>query len=235
MNYALLFALHREAAPFLHRHRGQRIADEWPTAPPCDSRFLQLKSKSVSVLITGVGFDNAGSAVDWALANAAPDLVIAAGFAGALDAALGVGEVIVASEVVEPDGEHWRTVLPAELGDCECGRILTALALVGSQSEKRAARRSTGAAAVDMESAAIAEACQGARVPCAVIRAISDSAETTMSPHLVGLLSGPAIAPGRVLAALVRRPQIAGEFWRLARATALAAESLADALDTLMS
>lgn len=187
------------------------------------------------MLVTGMGFESAASAIEWVLMTHECDLVIVAGFAGALDPELRVGDVVVASEVVETDGETWRTVLPAELGDRGCGRILTSRNLIGSARDKLAARKKSRAVAVDMESAAITEACQGARVPCAVIRVISDSADTGLSPHLAALLSDGTISPGRVLAAWLRRPLMAAEFWRLARATSLAAKNLADALDALIA
>jgi adenosylhomocysteine nucleosidase len=235
VNYALLFALEREAAAFLRRHRAAIVNHGWPDPPPCAVRRLRLRARTLTVLITGVGFDRARSAIEWLLVDQGPDLVVAAGFAGALDPGLAVGDVIVGSEVVETDGEHWRTVLPAELGDRECGRVLTARQMITSPATKRRLHRDTRAVAVDMESAAIAEACQAGRIPCAVIRAISDAADTTLSPQLLSLLCDDRISPRRVLTALIRRPLIAAEFWRLARATRLAAENLADALDEMMA
>mgnify|MGYP001260685816 FL=1 len=235
MKYALLFALEREAAPFLRRHRAAIVEHGWPDPPPCEAKCLRRHARSVTVLITGVGFDRARSAIEWLLVDQEPNLVVAAGFAGALDPQLNVGDVVVASEVVETDGERWRTVLPAELGDRECGRVLTARQMIGAPASKRRLHRDTRAIAVDMESAAIAEACQAGRIPCAVIRAISDAADTTLSPEMVRLLSGAKVSPVRAFAAVIRRPHIVGEFWRLARATRLAAENLADALDALMA
>src|SRR5207253_3630838 len=125
---------------------------------------------SALVAETGVGFVAARRAIDWLLERFEPRLVVSAGFAGGLDPKLQVGDVVVASKVAEPDDQHWRTTLPMELGDRICGRVLTARSLVGSPAEKRRLFRTTQAIAVDMESAAIAEACQSARIPCAVVR-----------------------------------------------------------------
>lgn len=235
MNYALLFALHREAAPFLRRHRDQLVAEAWPAIPPCDAHRLRFKSKSVTVLVTGMGFESAAKAIEWILVTHECDLVIAAGFAGALDSALQVGDVVVASEIAEDDGEVWRTALPAELGDRDCGRLLTARRLIGTPAEKRVASRSQRAVAVDMESAAIAEVCQGARIPCAVVRAISDRADTALSPPLAEVLTAGRISTSRLIGTILRRPLLVRELWRLARDTRRAAHNLADALDLLMS
>jgi adenosylhomocysteine nucleosidase len=125
--------------------------------------------------------------------------------------------------------------VPAELGDLPVGRLVTAPQLVGRPAAKRTLARETGAIAVDMESAAIAAACQERLVPCAVVRAISDTVDTELSHRLVTLLSGGRASPLRVLAAVARSPGLAVELWRLARDTRLAARRLADALHKLVN
>jgi hypothetical protein len=72
-------------------------------------------------------------------------------------------------------------------------------------------------------------------VPFGCVRAISDAMETALSPELVALLSRGRAAPGRVLAALARRPRLAGELWRLARHTRMASEQLGKALGELLT
>jgi hypothetical protein len=85
-----------------------------------------------------------------------------------------------------------------------------------------------------MESAAIAEACQGERVPCAVVRVISDSAEAELSPDLAKLFSGGRLSPMQVLAAVLRRPTMLAQFWRLDRDSRQAARNLTAALNQLI-
>jgi adenosylhomocysteine nucleosidase len=99
---------------------------------------------------------------------------------------------------------------------------------------KEALFRDTGAIAVDMESGPIAEACVARRVPCAVVRAVSDASDEGLSPELVRLLDGGGVSFRRVLGALVRRPRLIGELWRLHRATRRAARNLAEALCRLV-
>jgi adenosylhomocysteine nucleosidase len=162
-------------------------------------------------------------------------LVVACGFAGSLDPSLAVGDVVLASAVVESDDLHWQVALPAELGDLRCGRLLTVPRLVTTAHDKRALALQFHAAAVDMESAAIAEVCQQRHVPCAVLRAISDAADAGLSPQLVTLLTGERLSPSRVVLALARRPLLVGELWRLGRDTWKAAHRLADALMRLIN
>jgi nucleoside phosphorylase len=187
-------------------------------------------------LETGLGADRAAKAIRWVLDNFEPRLVVVAGFAGALSSTLKVGDVLLASEVVEPgeDELHWHTAVPAELGDLPVGRLVTVKQLVATTGEKQSLAGQTDAVMVDMESAAIAEACQEWNVPCAVVRVISDTAATALSPRLVKLLSGGRASPWRVLATVLRSPPSIIELWRLARDTRLAARRLSAALSKLV-
>src|SRR5262249_32276989 len=91
-----------------------------------------------------------------------------------------------------------------------------------------------GAAAVDMESATAAHFCWKRNISFVSVRAISDEVQTRLSPRLTALLSGPAVRPGRVLAAVLRSPGLLPELGRLARDPRRAARSLADALVRLL-
>ncbi|VTU00144.1 nucleoside phosphorylase : Nucleoside phosphorylase OS=Thioflavicoccus mobilis 8321 GN=Thimo_3445 PE=4 SV=1: PNP_UDP_1 [Gemmataceae bacterium] len=129
--------------------------------------------------------------------------MIAAGFCGALVPALRVGDVVTSP------------------------RIVTADHIVGTPAEKRMLAEQHNADAVDMESAAIAEACAAKGVAFSAVRAVSDAADTALSPDLVRLLSGGNVSPWKAIRALVRKPALLGEFLRLARDTKLASRTLA--------
>jgi adenosylhomocysteine nucleosidase len=231
VGWAFLFALRHESRPFTRGLRRLKSVKDGP----CSACIYQTNRGAVLVAETGVGAVRASTVARWAIEHFEPRLVIACGFAGALSPTLKVGDVLLASEVVEPDEEvHWRTAVPVELGDLPVGRLVTVKELVGRPAAKRSLARQTGAIAVDMESAAIAEVCQERRVPCAVVRAISDDLNTELSHRLVALLSGGRASPGRVLAAVARSPRLAVELWRLARNTRLAGRNLAEALHRLM-
>ena len=162
--------------------------------------------KDVSIHVTGVGRSRAGRAAGELLRNSSrPRLVIAAGFCGALVPTLRVGDVVTE-------------------------RILTVDHLVSDPAEKRRLAAMHHADAVDMESAAIVAACAARGVPFRMVRAVSDTVDTALSPELVRLLSGGKVSVLKACRALVRRPALLGEFRRLARDTKLAARNLADAL-----
>jgi adenosylhomocysteine nucleosidase len=187
---AVLFALEREAAPFRRLTRGL---------------------PQVRIHITGVGRRHAGAAAERLLhGQPMPQIVIAAGFCGALAPHLRVGDVV-------------------------SSRILTIDRLVSDPAEKLRLAEEFDADAVDMESAAIAEVCAAKRVEFRSVRAVSDTADTALSPELVRLLSGGNVSIWKAMKALARRPALLSEFRRLARDTRLAARNLADALMTVLS
>ncbi len=186
----MLFALEREAAPF------RRAAREL---------------KHVSIHVSGVGRNRARRAAEQVLTGSLPELVIAAGFCGALSSALRVGDVVTSPRIVTVD--H----------------------LVSDPAEKRQLAELHRADAVDMESSAVAEVCAEKGVPFLAVRAVSDTSDTALSPELVRLLSGGTVSVWKACAALVRKPALLREFMRLARDTKLAARKLADALVKIVS
>jgi hypothetical protein len=90
-------------------------------------------------------------------------------------------------------------------------------------------------AAVDMETAAIAHACQQLNVPFGCVRVILDDLQTPLSPRLASLASGGRISPWRTLNALVRAPSLGVEFGRLAKRSRFAADQLGKALGELLT
>lgn len=159
----------------------------------------------------GVGPEQARWATERIVGERAPGLVVAAGFCGALVPDLRVGDIVSGS------------------------RLVTVGQLVSEPADKRRLAIATGAAAVDMESAAVAAVCAARGVPFRAVRAVSDTLDTSMSPELVRLLAGGRVSVLRLAAAVVRRPGLLGELGRLARDTRVAAEALARELLRLIT
>jgi adenosylhomocysteine nucleosidase len=170
-----------------------------------------------------------------------PKLVLSAGYSGALQESYRIGDILLATEVVDLDGNCWPVTWPPALPAEEWrpplhrGRLLSLPRLITTSEEKRSLGHQHAAAAVDMETAAIARRCSKQGVPFGCVRAISDEVEATLSPQLVALLNGGRVAPWRVLTAVAKRPRLAGELWRLARHTRLASEQLAKAVGELLT
>jgi adenosylhomocysteine nucleosidase len=240
----ILFAMRRESAPLL---REFRVQDRFPAAP-CWARFCGPAWLSVLVLETGVGPTRMKQAIDWVLSRPRlgnvvyrPKLVLSAGFSGALEDALRVGDIILATEVCDAAGNVWPAPWPGELPSgtwkpiLRRARVVTAQTLAGTPKEKEALGQSTGAAAVDMEAAVIAQSCSRHGIPFGCVRAISDAVQTPLSPRLVALLRKGRVSIGRVGLASLRSPSIIPELWHLARATRFAAEQLGKALGELLT
>jgi nucleoside phosphorylase len=222
----ILFALNREARPFLRQIRRLRKFE----SAPCQTWLCQTSKKPFLTLITGPGYEAADKATRWLLEEFVPTLVVSAGFAGALTAEHKIGDVILSTRVMDADETTWRTSIPLEIGELGCGSLLTWPTVVTTAKEKRELFDRFGASVVDLESAAIADRCAHKRVRFAAIRAVSDDADTSFSPRLASLIAGGTLTPRQAVVAMVCYPGLIGEFWRLAADTRTAAHNLAAAL-----
>ncbi|QEL15257.1 Futalosine hydrolase [Limnoglobus roseus] len=183
----------------------------------------------VRVLVAGMGLDAAKRAAE-GVGDAA--LVISAGFCGALNPALKVGDVLTCAlngdAVAAPALRSESPALPRN------GRLLTVPHLVATPHEKRELRDRTAADVVDMEAAAVADVCASRGLSFLAVKAVSDTADTALSPRLVNLLAGGRVSPLKAAAAIIVQPSILWEFQRLARDTKRAAEQLAIALHAVV-
>jgi adenosylhomocysteine nucleosidase len=170
-----------------------------------------------------------------------PKVVLSAGFSGALQDGLHVGDIILASEVTSTEGGCWPTTWPRELARGEWqpplyrGRVLSAPSLIACPEEKRRLGQDRQATAVDMETAALAQMCAARGVPFGCVRVISDDLTTELSPRLVSLLSGARVSPLRSLITLLCSPALVGQFAHLAKRTRFAAERLGKVLGELLT
>jgi hopanoid-associated phosphorylase len=138
--------------------------------------------------------------------------LVSFGLCGALDPALKVGELVLAEAVVaagwrietDPD---LRGALRAALPGARGGDVAGADAILGDRAAKAALREAAAAAAVDMESHAVALAAREAGLPFAVLRAVSDDARRTLPlAAQAGFRPDGTSDLGAVIAGLVRRP-----------------------------
>ena len=130
------------------------------------------------------------------------------GVAGGLDPGLRPGTVVLATEIVGPDGrrlgidEDWAdrlaTTLPPAVPVVRAP-VAGADAPVADAAAKAALGAASGAAAVDLESHAVAEA----GLPVVAIRAIADPATRDLPASALALLGA---SRGRAFGELCRRP-----------------------------
>ena len=134
----------------------------------------QLHGKSVAVLHTGVGRNICSQRMEILLRREEFEFVISAGFAGALGKELRIGDLFVAENYSSPQLLRSAASVLTSAGFFQ-GKLLTVPDVIESNDERAKLAAKTGAAAVDMETEFIAEACADHQLPLLSLRAISDT------------------------------------------------------------
>jgi nucleoside phosphorylase len=241
---AVVFALPRESMAFRHEFRPQQ---RFPGAP-CWAHFCGPEWLTVLVMHAGMGKARIARAGAWLLGKPAfgnlpyrPKAVLMAGYAGGLRDGLKVGDVILATEIVDAKGNIHSATWPTRPLDgqwdppLQRGRLVTVDKIVSTTQEKRDLGQRHDALAVDMESAVLARLCAAEAVPFGCVRVISDSVDTPLPPRLVSLITGDRISIPRTILTMLRHPTVCTDFWRLAKQTRHASQQLGKALGELLT
>ncbi len=193
------------------------------------------------VAVSGMGRSAAAHGAR-ALIDAGACALVSWGMAGGLDPALTPGTVFLPSEIVSLDGIEvataaaWRARLGAAIAGRDTqheavrtqGRLLTSAKAVASASDKAMLFRETRAAAVDMESLAIAQAARAHQLPFIAVRVIVDSAQDALPRAVTAAADEEGhLKMWRLMAALARTPTELGALMRLAHRYRAANRSLA--------
>ncbi|MBQ3078381.1 MAG: 5'-methylthioadenosine/adenosylhomocysteine nucleosidase [Clostridia bacterium] len=165
----------------------------------------QLFGKDVVCAVSGVGKVNAAVCCQTMILKYQPDAIINTGVAGSLDKNLHVLNVVVGDSAVQHDFDTTAidsepkgfvstvNILNFPLDDCLSEKLMKALDKNGAhavrgtiatgdqfvcdQKVKDEIVRLFGAKACEMEGCAIAHVCLLSKIPCAILRAISDEAD----------------------------------------------------------
>jgi adenosylhomocysteine nucleosidase len=144
--------------------------------------------------------------------------IISTGFCGALDPALAAGAIVVSGEAPV------RAAGPFVAGD-----VVSSERVLVTAEEKRALRRTSGAAAVDMEFGAVKKIAAEWGVPARAVRAVSDAAGEDMPLDFNRYRDREGrFSRGRIAMAAMVRPLVIPGLLRLERNCRLAAEHLGD-------
>lgn len=192
-----------------------------------------LDGRQIVVIESGVGEQRARKATDALLAGHHPQWIISAGFAGGLDPTLAQFDLLVANSVANEAGQRLAIDLKLEpTAGMHVGRLLSTDHIVHAPDERAALRAAHDALAVDMESFAVAEACQRARARFLCIRAISDTADQELPADLAHLMNQTSLSgqAGAVLGSVFRRPKSVKDMWRLREDALVASDRLAQFL-----
>jgi adenosylhomocysteine nucleosidase len=171
---AIVAALNREVRPLVRRWR---IHDQTHAAHT--HRFYQHDN---AVLICGgIGATAARRATEATISLYSPLLVISAGFAGALDPKLKVGDLFEPTQVINSTDAsriHTEKIPPANAAAKSASKTaLITYSSVATPGQKAVLRDSYSAAAVDMEAAAVARAAEVRGIPFAAVKVISDEVD----------------------------------------------------------
>ena len=197
------FALKQEAAPFQKQIR---------------------ERNDLTVLITGIGRANARAALCEFLDAALPSRVFTCGFAGGLHPGCNIGDVLFAAQ------DAGLRDLLRQAGAREA-KFLCVDRIATSVGEKHRLRQASLADAVEMESGVIQAICQERGIPCATVRAISDTADEDL-PLDFNQLANPDLSLnyGKLALAIATAPSKIPALRRLQQNTRLAAGRLAAVL-----
>lgn len=216
------------------------LAAEARTLGPAARHGAELHRLADGALlaVSGIG-EAAAAAAARRLVLAGVNALASFGMAGGLDPSLLCGTVLLPEEVVVRDGaavsatsREWRQRLRAALpASCIAGggKLLTSARPIADPDAKAAAWRESRAAAVDMESAAIAQVAGQAGLPFIVLRVIVDTAADRLPPAVIAASAGGQPRIGRLLAELLRAPGEAGALIRLSTRYRIAKRVLAAA------
>ena len=190
-----------------------------------EARIARLLGAPVEV---GGGEAEGAEAAASRLIGAGIRSLLSFGLAGGLDPSLAPGALIVPDVILSADG-HFPTHPPlaAALGRVG-GAVWSGGAVLPTEAAKRAVYEKTGAAAVDLESAAVAAAAARRAIPFAALRAICDPAGRSLPRAALVALDGQGrIGPWRVARTALAHPRELPSLLALASDAAKARRALA--------
>jgi adenosylhomocysteine nucleosidase len=160
---AIVAALEREVRPLV---KHWRVSDREHEG----RRFRFFEQGEVVLVCGGIGAAAARRAAEAVITQFAPAMIYSAGFAGALDPRLRVGDV-VRPQVVVDAGDGSRVALSGGEG------ILVSWDAIASPQQKVKLRDCYAGTAVDMEAAAVGRSAQLRGIRFAAVKVISDAVD----------------------------------------------------------
>jgi adenosylhomocysteine nucleosidase len=197
--------------------------------------FEELASLSGSRLaVSGIGYEAARAAA-LALVDAGVSTLMTFGLAGGLDPALKAGSIVLPGELISPSGARyltcrtWRERIAAAVSASRAvteGNLLTSVVAIESVAAKASAYQSSGAVAVDMESAAVAEVAAARQLPFIAVRVIVDTAADALPRAVAAASRAGRVRMLRLITGLVLAPAQIQPLLRLSQRYRTALRSL---------
>jgi adenosylhomocysteine nucleosidase len=195
---------------------------------------LALLGEGSRLAISGIGGIAAAAAAQ-ALVDVGASALMTFGMAGGLDPALKPGSVVIPCELLSSEGARyaacraWREQVAAAVSPLRAvteGNLLTSTHAIDTPADKAAAFRNTGAAAVDMESAAVAKIAAQHNLPFIAVRVIVDTAADMLPRAVVAASRSGRVQFARLIGGLIMAPREIASLVRLAQRYRIAMRSL---------
>jgi adenosylhomocysteine nucleosidase len=200
-------------------------------------REAKLLRGRCDVITTGSDNSTLAPKIEAAMDRGA-SAVLSFGICGALSPELGIGTVVVGTQIVCHD-EQWRADEAwANALVSACGAVNSVIAgtdsILLTEGAKAELHEQTGALAADMESHMVAKAATKRGLPFAVLRAVSDAAHHALPPAAAfGLNNEGRVDYSAVMLSLLDEPTQIGALIRTARDTNIALKALLHCLERL--
>jgi adenosylhomocysteine nucleosidase len=219
---AMVAALEREVKPLI---RSWRCTEREHVG----HKFRFFEKENAVIVCGGIGEEAARRATEAVIALFSPQVVYSVGFAGALNAKLKVGDILLPRRVID-SREGSRVDTGERLGgDNQGGEntgALVSFPSVADAQQKSKLAEAYSAQAVDMEAAAVARGAEARGLRFAAVKAISDEFDFVMLPmqRFIGPKGRFRTARFALFAAI--RPWTWAQIMRLARNSAVASNAL---------
>jgi len=221
--------------------KAERVSKlDWPVD---FARRVWLNGRAAVLVANGPGPKLAGEAVEIAKGREELTGLVSTGFCGALDPALKALDIFVATEILSPAAVR-QAILPAagipagldhagsKAGgrqECLPHKLLSIDRVAATASEKSELHATTGAAAIEMEAAAVAEKARAYNLPFYCIRVVTDTAKESFPLDFNHMRDASGrFSRTKIVAAALRRPNVFPKLIELNKRCKLAAEALGD-------
>ena len=219
---AVTFALPAESSAFVQLLRNRKREGE--------IIFGNIDNHALAILHTGVGEMVSRDRLAHFLRDRQFDLIISAGFAGALTNELRPGDLLLAKNFSTAPLDNLRAVIAKST--IHVADLYTAPAMISSAEDRQKLAKKTGTVAVDMETKFIARACAERELLLLSLRVISDSPSYPFPapPEVLFDVAQQKTDFGKFAAFFARRPHRFPKLIQFARAIHRAQNALARAL-----
>jgi adenosylhomocysteine nucleosidase len=224
MRFLMVASIPMEFPAVIARATEQRRAEvgvDW-------ARRIRMGGNELMLLANGAGAERASAAVDAAFDVFRPDALVSTGFCGALDPALAIADIVVATEVAD-NGRRYPA-MPVINARAHRRGVVRTNSRVAQTAEERRSLRATGASVVEMEAAGVAERARIHGLPFYCVKVVTDLAGETMANDFNRALRKDGHFDTIVLLKGTLRHPFARirELLRLQRRSVLAARALGD-------